>query len=147
MLEIDYSLWPPGTLWIQIANFLVLLFILNIILYRPVRKILGKRKDEMDSFQEMIGDFQDKSGRYVKELEGSRIEARNSGFKEKEVLKDQGLEEEKDIVQEASSSSEEKIGKAREEIEERLADVRQSLQAEVEGFSQELAEKMLGRSI
>ena len=147
MLEIDFSLWPPGTLWIQIANFLVLLFILNIILYRPVRKILGKRKDEMDSFQEMIGDFQDKSDRYAEELEGSRIEARNSGFKEKEVLKDQGLEEEKNRVQEASSSSEEKIGKAREEIEERLADVRRSLQAEVEGFSQDLAEKILGRNI
>jgi F-type H+-transporting ATPase subunit b len=117
MLEIDFSLWPPGTLWIQIANFLFLLFILNIILYKPVRNILGKRKDEMDSFEEMIGDFQDKSDRYAKELEGSRIDARNSGFKEKEVLKGQGLEEEKNIVQEASSSSEEKIGKAREEIE------------------------------
>jgi F-type H+-transporting ATPase subunit b len=147
MLEIDFSLWPPGTLWIQIANFLFLLFVLNIILYRPVRKILGKRKDEMDSFEEMIGDFQDKSDRHEKELEGSRIEARNSGFKEKEGLKEQGLEEERDIVREASSSSEEKIGKAREEIEERLADVRRSLQAEVEGFSRELAEKILGRSI
>jgi F-type H+-transporting ATPase subunit b len=147
MLEIDFSLWPPGTLWIQIANFLFLLFILNIILYKPVRNILGKRKDEMDSFEEMIGDFQDKSDRYAKELEGSRIDARNSGFKEKEVLKGQGLEEEKNIVQEASSSSEEKIGKAREEIEERLANVRSSLQAQVEGFSQELAEKILGRSI
>ena len=147
MLDIDFSLWPPGTLWIQIANFLFLLFILNIILYRPIRKILGNRKDEMDSFQEMIGDFQDKSSRYVKELEGSRIEARNAGFKEKEVLKGEGLEEEKDIVREASSSSDEKIGKTREEIHEKVADVRQSLQAEVEGFSQELAEKILGRSI
>jgi F-type H+-transporting ATPase subunit b len=147
MLEIDFSLWPPGTLWIQIANFLVLLFILNIILYRPVRKILGKRKDEIDSFEGMIGDFQDKFSRHAKELDASRIEARNSGIKEKGVQTDQGLEEEKDLVQEASSSSEEKIGKAKEELQERLADVRQSLQAEVEGFSQELAEKILGRSI
>ena len=141
------EIYPNYTVFIQIANFLFLLFILNIIFYKPVREILGKRKDEMDSFEEMIGDFRDKSDRYAQELEGSRIEARNSGFKEKEVLKDQGLEEEKNIVQEASSSSEEKIGKAREEIEERLADVRRSLQAEVEGSSQELAAKILGRSI
>ncbi len=41
MLEIN------NTLIIQIANFLVLLFLLNIILYKPIRKILGQRQEEM----------------------------------------------------------------------------------------------------
>ena len=37
MINID------GSLFIQIANFLVLIWILNIVVYRPIRKILIER--------------------------------------------------------------------------------------------------------
>jgi len=141
MLEIDYSLF------IQIANFLFLIFVMNILLYRPIRKILGRRKDEMLSFEEAIADFQGRSGEHEKSLDGNRIDARKSGFKEKEGLLGEGMEEEKEILEEASSSAEDKLGKAREEIDRRMAEVRQSLQSEVAGFSKELAEKILGRNV
>ncbi len=48
MLNID------GTMFLQIANFLVLLFILNLILFRPIRKILAQREDEMNSRQKRL---------------------------------------------------------------------------------------------
>ena len=147
MLDIQYSLWPPGSLWIQVANFLFLLFLLNIILYRPVRKILSERKSEMDSFQGMIGDFQDRSATCEKDLAENEIGARKEGHKEKEGLKSEGLEEEKGLVQEAMSAAEGRIGKAKEDIRQRAVDVRKSLEAEVALFSKELAEKILGRSI
>jgi len=54
MISIDY------TLLIQIANFLVLLLILNIILYRPIRNILSRRKEEIHAFETTIRDFQDR---------------------------------------------------------------------------------------
>jgi len=141
MLEINYSLF------VQIANFLFLLFILNILLYRPIRKVLSRRNDEMNSFQNLIEDYQDRFARDEKDLKNNMIEARKEGFKEKEAFKGEGLEEEKGILKEATTSAEEKIGKARDEMQENLVNVRQSLQSEVEGFSKELAEKILGRSI
>jgi F-type H+-transporting ATPase subunit b len=140
MLKIDYSLI------IQIANFLFLLFILNILLFRPIRKILNQRREEMDSFQDTIGDFQDKSGHVEKELEESVLGARTTGRQAKEGLKQHGLEEENTMLQAAALSAGEKIDKAREEIEGRMMDARQSLQNEVALFSRELAEKILGRS-
>ena len=51
MLNIDYSIWPVGVLWIQIANFLVLLFVLNLIAYRPIRRIMSQRREEMDALE------------------------------------------------------------------------------------------------
>lgn len=141
MLEINYSLF------IQIANFLLLILVMNVLLYRPIRKILGRRKDEILSFEEMIGDFQGKSGQYEKDLDGNRIDARKTGFKEREGLLVEAFEEEKKILEEASSSAEDRIGKARKEVERKLEEARQSLQSEVAGFSRELAEKILGRSI
>ena len=101
----------------------------------------------MDSFQDAIGDFQNKSARYAIELEENMVEARKGGYKEKENLKSAGLAEEKGMLQEAISSTEGKIGKAKEEIGLKAVEARQSLENEVNLFSQELAEKILGRNI
>ena len=141
MLEINYSLL------IQIGNFIILILILNIILYRPIRKILGRRNDEMSSLQKMIDDFRDRFVRNEKDLEGNMIGARKEGYKEKEDLKGEGLDEERALLQDAASSTEEKIRKARNDMRDRVVKVRNSLQSEMEVFSKELAEKILGRSI
>jgi F-type H+-transporting ATPase subunit b len=141
------DIYPNLTLLFQIANFLFLLFILNIIVYRPIRKILGQRGDEVISFQEMIEDFQNRSEKDAKTLQENMVGARSQGFKEKENLKSAGLEEEKVRLQKAISAAEEKIGKAKGEIDENTAQARRSLEEEVKIFSKELAEKILGRSI
>ena len=141
------DIYPNITVLFQIANFLLLLFILNLIVYRPIRKILGRRGDEVISFQDMIEDFQNRSEKEAKTLQENMAGARSQGFKEKENLKNAGLEEEKVMVQGAISAAEEKIGKAKGEIDQDTAQARQSLEAEVKIFSKELAEKILGRSI
>jgi F-type H+-transporting ATPase subunit b len=141
MLKIDY------TVIIQIVNFLVLLFLLNILLYRPIRKILGQRKEEIDSYEKMIGEYREKIGLDSKALEENMIGARREGYKVKEEFKGTGLEQEKALVQGAIGSSAEKIDKAKKEIEGQIIRVRQSLENEVSAFSKELAEKILGRSV
>ena len=141
MLKLDYSLL------VQIANFLFLLFILNIIAYRPIRKILGRRQEEMDSAQKEIDGFQEQYARGEKDLQERIVSARREGMKERDGRKGEGLEEEKVMLQGAHASAEEKIEKAKEEIRGSLTAVRESLQSEVEGFSQQLVEKILGRSL
>jgi F-type H+-transporting ATPase subunit b len=141
VLQLDF------TLFIQIANFLVLLFVLNVVLYRPIRKILSRRKEEMGVFQGMIEGFQQKSAGCAKKIEEGTAETRKEGLRQKETLKSQGLEEEKQMLQKASSAAADKMGQARAELEEKLADVRQSLGKEMALFSKELAEKVLGRSL
>jgi F-type H+-transporting ATPase subunit b len=141
MLKIDLSLF------IQIANFLLLLFLLNIFLYRPIRRVLSRRRDETDSLQKTIEDYHDRSDRNERGIEEGVVQARKDGFEEKENLKGQALEEEKAILREAVSSVEEKKAEANRELGSKMADVRKILEDQVAEFSQELAEKILGRSI
>ena len=141
MLEIN------NTLIIQIVNFLVLLFLLNIILYKPIRKILGQRQEEMSASEGTIADLTDRSSRLNEELEQNTTAARKDGFKEKEDSKNEGRVEEAKMVQNAVESVGEKVTKSREDTERNMAGLRQSLEKEVTLFSQELAEKVLGRSI
>jgi len=134
MLKID------STLLIQIANFLLLLF-------RPIRKILNLRRDETNSLQKTIEDYHDRSERNERGIKEGVVQARKEGFEEKESLKGQALEEEKAILKEVGSSVEEKKEKANRELGSKIADVRKILEEQVAGFSQELAAKILGRSI
>ncbi len=141
MLKVDFSLI------VQIVNFLLLLLLMNIFLYKPIRKILARRKEEINSFEGTIEGYQNRSDQDEKGIEEGMILARKEGHKEKENFKGQGLEAEKGILQKASSSAEEKIGNAKQEIENKIVDVRKALEDQVASFSGELAEKILGRSI
>jgi F-type H+-transporting ATPase subunit b len=138
---------PDYTLFIQIANFLLLLVLLNAILYRPIRKILKNRREEMDAFQHKIQDFEGKFSSFTKKIQEGTTEARKEGLKERESLKKNGQEEEKQMLREASSKASVKIGDARKEMDDKLKGVRLSLEREMALFSKELAEKVLGRSL
>jgi F-type H+-transporting ATPase subunit b len=138
---------PDYTLFLQLANFLFLLFILNIILYRPIRQILGKRKAEVDGLQNSVSELESKANRFAGELEEGMAKARKSGYQEKESLKSQGLEEEKALLKEAATASGERMGQARTAMEKKLVEARGTLETELSLFSKELAEKILGRSV
>ena len=141
MLDINY------TLVIQLCNFLLLLFLLNIFLYRPIRRIMAQRKEEVNSLQRMIEDFQNGSEQNEKGIEENMIQARKEGFGEKENLRGQGQQEEQVILDEVNKNVEERMGKAKEEMESKMAAVRKALQDQTAAFSTELAEKVLGRTI
>ncbi len=141
MIEINY------TFLIQIANFLLLLLLMNIILYRPIRRILSQRYEKTKSLQEMIEDYQNRSDKNDKDIEENMIQARKDGFIEKERLKIHGQDEGKKALVEANSLVEAKIGKAKDEVEVKIADARKDLEGQISGFSRELAEKILSRSI
>jgi F-type H+-transporting ATPase subunit b len=141
MLTIDY------TLIIQLLNFLLLLLLLNIIVFRPIRNILNKRKEEMSLDAEKAQEFGQKTEKYSAELQMNITGVRKNGIKEKESLKSEGIEEEQKMLKDTYSMMEDKTNRARAELEEKRIKARDSLQKEIKGFSTDLAEKFLGRGI
>jgi len=141
MLKIDFSLF------IQIANFLLLLLLMNIFLYKPIRKIMTRRNKEINSLEGTIEGYNNRSDQDEKDIAEGMILARKEGHREKETFKAQGLDVEKGVLQKASSSAEEKIVNAKQEIDNKIAEVRKTLEDQVASFSEELAEKILGGSI
>jgi len=136
-----------GTLILQIANFLVLLLILNLILFKPIRRILSQREEEFQSRRKVIDDYQSRAQQIQKDIEEGKVLARKEGYTAKEMLKNQALEEEKGILQEAGSAVEQKLTAAKKDIEAKTAAAREALEGQIASFSKELAQKVLGRSI
>jgi len=141
MLEINSSLF------LQVANFLILIVLMNLFLYRPIRDILRRRSEEMGRLEGLISDFSVKSEQERNLIEERLVKARKDGYQEKEGLKAAGLKEERALTQEAGAKAEAKIGQAKTEIEGKIEEVRKALEDQVSIFSKELAQKVLGRTI
>ena len=132
---------PDGSVLIQIVNFVFCVWVLNILLYRPIRKILAQRKEKIGGLELSI-DTSDKDALEKEQAFAAGIkEARARGLKEKEELVQQGTEEEKAVIAEITR-------KAQAELAEILKDVvRDTLQKEVDNFADQICQKILGRTV
>lgn len=141
MIELNYTL-----VW-QMVNFLVLLLVLNFVLYRPLRKAL---EDRNKTFKGMQGDISTLNGEVQRRLEEWYVgldAAKKAGLEKREGVRKEGLEEEKRLLEQINMEVEKKANEIRAQIAKDTAEARDALKAQIESFSKEVAEKILGRSI
>lgn len=141
MIKVD------GSLFIQIVNFLFLIWMLNIILYRPIRDILKKRKEKVEGLQQSIDmcnkDAVEKDEAFAKGIR----EARVKGLKEKDTLISIASEEEKHIIEETNQKAQKNLAEIREKIKKDTEAIRVSLQKEIKEFANAIGQKLLGRTV
>jgi len=141
MIKID------GSLFIQIVNFLFLIWIMNVLLYKPIRKILLQRKEKMGGLEQTIAGAL-KEAREKEEAFANGIkEARARGMKQKDALIQEAAQEEKRIVEEINKKAQANMMEIREKISKEAKSVQASLQKEVDSFAQAIGEKILGRAV
>ena len=135
------------TLLIQIVNMVILMFLLNGVLYKPVKKILKDRAERQQGMQGEIAKFE-KNAR-LRQQEVDEKMAKASG-KAKAALDSTRAE--------AQAAGEQRLGAIKAEAEEgknrQLAEIkaqidsaRAGLQANLDGFANDMASKILGRSL
>ncbi len=141
MISVDY------TLFIQMANFIALIFILNAILYKPIRKILIERKKKIQGYKEGIEGLQRDASETDETFQAKISEARQQGVQEKEALKQTGQEEEKRLIDEINQKAQAELEAVRAQIAKDAEDARRGLEKEIKVFSAAIAEKILGRAV
>jgi F-type H+-transporting ATPase subunit b len=142
MLEIN-----PVALLVQIANFLLLVFLLNKLLFKPVRTILSERAGKLKKLSDHAGSLEAKALASEQAIQEGRNASKKKGLAEKERLKTEAQEEEQELISEAMQSSESKVAEARKQVEASIASVRESLDLQVSALSREAASRILGRSV
>ncbi len=138
---------PDWTLFVQIANFLVIIWVLNIILFRPIRNILIQRKEKITSLEQNI-ETSDKEATEKNEAFDSGIrDARAKGLNEKNVLLKEATDEEREIIDKINQKAQADLAEVREKIAKDAEAVRASLQKEIDTFASAIGEKILGRAV
>lgn len=138
---------PDGSIVIQIINFLFAIWVLNILLYRPIRKILAQRKEKVDGLELTI-ETSNKDVREKDDAFSSGIkEARARGIKEKSDLLQKAADEEKSIIADINRKAQAELAQIREQIKKDAEVAREGLQNEIENFANQIGEKILGRAL
>ena len=135
------------TLIIQMINFLVLLFFLNLFLFRPIRKIIKERNEIVDNFTSDITSLTEQAQESMNEFEQKVMEAKKEGMAVVQNMKDEGEEAEARLIQTTSEEVQSQVEEARKKVESAIQEARGQLQTQVQAFSLAVTEKLLGRSI
>lgn len=136
-----------GFLFVQMANFIVLIFILNFILYKPIRKILIERKKKIQGLEESIDASQRDAAETDQTFQTKVSEAKMKGHQQKEAMKQAGEEEERQLVEEINRKAQADLEAARAQVAKLAEQARTKLKAETKVFSAAIAKKILGRAV
>ncbi len=135
------------TLIIQVVNMIVLMFLLNGVLYKPIRKVLKERSGKMLGMQEEISKFEKNARLRQEEVDakmakasGKAKAALDSARAEAQVAGDEKLAA---IKAEADAVKNAKLTELKAEIDS----ARTSLSEDLTGFATDMASKILGRSL
>jgi F-type H+-transporting ATPase subunit b len=141
MVSLDVSLI------IQIVNFILLIWLLNILLYKPIRRIVLERKNKFTGIERVIntlnGSARDAEDAYALGVRGARAK----GLKEKDAFLSVAAEEEKEIIDKINKTAQENLAEVRKRIAKDAESVRVSLQKELTTFTDAIGKKILGRAV
>jgi F-type H+-transporting ATPase subunit b len=141
MLTIDI------TMVIQIINILVLIGIMNVVLYKPVRTLLAKREEKINSLDKEIDTFHKNAKLRQEEISRKMQEARVKAKNQLEGARSSAHTIGGDLLvkirAEATADKTVRLG----EMQQQVASARTELQTQVAGFAAEIAGKIMGRSV
>lgn len=141
MLDLDI------TLIYQMIGFVVLLFLMNSLLYKPLLKILSDRDEKIDGTLKSASETEVKVAGGLAEYAKRIKEATISGIEAKNKLRQEGLDREKELIEAAREKGAQEIGLMKKELEKSKREALAGLKAETKTISQSIAEKILDRKI
>ena len=139
MLDISL-LW----LSVQMASFLALLFVLNIILFKPVLNQLKERDDRINGYLDKAKVMDKDKDNLLNELDAKLAQTRDQAKVVYEELRSKGLEAQRNNLDSAGKETEKMSQEALEKLKAAADRARESLRGNVEAFSKKIVEKMVG---
>ncbi|MFW5908710.1 MAG: ATP synthase F0 subunit B [Desulfosalsimonas sp.] len=140
-IDINWTLVP------QMLNFLVLIWALNLVLYRPIRGIIARRKEKMEGLEQGVSKYEQDAKEKQRAIESGIKEAREKGLKEKEAIEEQAREQERKMVERINEKARKDLAEIRERVARDAEEVRKSLEPQIGEFADQISEKILGRAV
>ena len=130
---------------IQLINFLVLLAVLNVLLYKPIRKVLAERQGKIaDARSRAEGVDQDVQVKMA-EYEARLKEMKSGAADERGALVKEAQAEEATILEAARKDASATLAAIKERVAKEAADARIFLQEQAKVLSVDICEKVLIR--
>lgn len=125
------------------ANFLGLIYILNILLFKPLLKVFQEREDTVKSSLDAAKAMSDRKEEGLMRMHQELAEARQKAKEVFEMMRNEGGQKQKEALSGAEARAAEMLQEAREDLRKEVEKARQALRADVEKFSDEIVRKLV----
>ena len=136
-----------ATLFVQMISFLLFLFVINRVMFRPLRKTMGERDSYMDKMRQDTLAAEEKLRDYTRQIEKRRDTVKSEAFAVVRKLEEDGRSQAHDIFISAGKEINALREKAEKEISVQIVEARKSVLAETEPLAVCLMEQVLARRL
>ena len=138
---------PNLTIVPVLITFLVLVVLLNMVLFRPIRNALKERQAKLDAQAADISLMETQGQGLDSEIKDKLAAARREGAGARETLKDEGAAAEASLLEEVKREVDLEWSRVEKKIKQDVAQARKALGTQAQSFAQLLASKILGREL
>lgn len=135
------------TMPLHIINMLLLIVIMNVVLYRPIRSIILERDKKMSGLAKDIETFEKNSTLQLEEFNRKLAEARAKAKAEFEAVKGTAMAASGDQLATIRKGAEAEKALQLSTIHGQFTAAQQTLKGQLDAFAGEMANKILGRAV
>ncbi len=136
MIDVDL------TLLVQFANFVIALVMLNLLLIRPIRRILRQRRELFSELAHDAGDLAYHSGRLTRRYENAIRAAKKEGAALCQAMRNEAEEQRNVVLETAGGDAEALASASRNTLDKDLAESRKALHDEIPSLASEIIAKL-----
>ena len=133
------------TVFIQLISFLIFLYIMNRVMFRPLRDTMLKRDHHVKRIQDDITHQENQLQTLKNKISEGESQVRSEALEMRKKLEDSGSQEAAAII----STTRQEIGvlrkKSAQDVDKKVSEARKSLKQESEGLVSDVMEKVLDR--
>ena len=138
---------PDGSLVLVLILFIIFVFVLNRILFRPIGRVLDERQTRTEGAANEARAARRRYEAKLAEYETTIRQARAEGYRRSEQERAGALEERRKLIEAAKQNTNEQIAHARSEIQEQVARARTALASESRQIADRISRTVLGRTV
>ena len=130
------------TIFIQLANFLITVVVLNYLLIKPVRRQIAARREFALAHTSAIEAFSSEADAKITAYESALSEARAAAAAAREQLKNEGHVKEQEILGAAQTNAQNFLRASREDVSRETKAAMNTLMGQIDGYAAKAASKI-----
>lgn len=135
------------TIVIQVLQFLILVFVLNRLLFKPISQVMAERKKKISDWEAKTQSLKESVRTRIESYETHLHEARMQAREQQEQLSDEVREKEEERLGQISEEANRMVASTKKALEEETERLRGELRKQAAELSEIMAEKVLGRKV
>lgn len=136
-----------ATLIIQLLSFLIFMFIMNRIMFKPLVEVQGSRESRMEAMRQQISEAEQTVARMLAELERKELQAKDEAFERQRILDEDAKQQVNKIFDAVKAEIETLKVQTNQNVKAQIQNAREHLAAESRKLSRVIMEKSLDRRL